>query len=144
MKKNNPHPVPFVLADIILSQFAILEENFDQDKDFDLYIDVRFSYDAERKIIIPFVAVTYAQNNIPLLKIESGNVFYFIPEFLEEIQRDRQLIIPAGLARHLIMLTIGTLRGILFAKTEHTPFHHKVLPTINVTELIQEDVVLDL
>lgn len=49
------------------------------------------------------------------------------------------LVIPKGFLRHLAMLTVGTSRGILHAKTEGTCFNKYVLPTINVTLIIKED-----
>ena len=42
---------------------------------------------------------------------------------------------------HLIVLTIGTVRGILHAKTEGTKYNSYILPTINVAELIKTDIV---
>ena len=46
--------------------------------------------------------------------------------------------------KHLSVITVGTARGVLHAKTENTPFNKFVLPTINVTELVKEDVSFDL
>ena len=37
------------------------------------------------------------------------------------------------------MITIGTTRGVLFAKTESTPFSKYIIPTINVAEMIEND-----
>jgi hypothetical protein len=42
------------------------------------------------------------------------------------------------------MLTCGTARGILFAKTENTIFANIILPLINLENLIKEDVLIDL
>ena len=41
---------------------------------------------------------------------------------------------------HLVLLTIGTLRGVLHCKTENTEFEDLKLPTINVNELIPNDI----
>ena len=37
---------------------------------------------------------------------------------------------------------MGTLRGVLHAKVENTPYNMFILPTINVTELVKEDIVI--
>ena len=42
------------------------------------------------------------------------------------------------------MITVGTLRGVLHAKTENTEFNEFFLPTINVTDLIKEDIRFNL
>lgn len=39
------------------------------------------------------------------------------------------------------MLTIGTARGVLHSKTENTTFNQFLLPTLNVNELVQKDVI---
>ena len=49
------------------------------------------------------------------------------------------LVVPKGFLCHMAMLTVGTSRGILHAKTEGTCFNKYVLPTINVTDIIKED-----
>jgi hypothetical protein len=41
------------------------------------------------------------------------------------------------------MLTIGTTRGVLHAKTEHTLFNQYLLPTINVNDIVKEAVEIE-
>jgi hypothetical protein len=53
---------------------------------------------------------------------------------------EKEIILPCGFAQHLLVLTIGTVRGILHAKTEGTAYNQYVLPTINVAEMLKEDV----
>jgi len=54
------------------------------------------------------------------------------------------LVVPKNLATHLLILTIGTARGVLHAKTENTEFNKFSLPTLDVSNLIQEDVVINI
>ena len=54
------------------------------------------------------------------------------------------LTIPKGFLNHMAMLTIGTTRGILHAKTENTSFNTFVVPPINLSDLIHEDAVISL
>lgn len=58
--------------------------------------------------------------------------------------KDGKLILPQGFATHLLVFTLGTLRGVLHAKTENTEFNKYFLPTINTTEMIQGDLELGL
>ncbi|MPN63841.1 hypothetical protein SDC9_211608 [bioreactor metagenome] len=53
------------------------------------------------------------------------------------------LLVPKNFMQHLAVITIGTARGILHAKTENTPFNQYVLPTINVSEMIKDDVTFE-
>jgi len=60
--------------------------------------------------------------------------------FLQEDQKS--IMFPQGLMTHLTTIMVGTARGILHTKTESTLFNRFPLPTVNVTELVTEDVVM--
>ena len=62
--------------------------------------------------------------------------------WIEMQNSNNKLVLAKEFASHLVMLTIGTLRGTLHCKTENTEFNKFILPTINVTELIKSDVEL--
>ena len=59
-------------------------------------------------------------------------------------QKLKKLTVPKKLLQPITMLTVGTSRGILHAKTENTPFNQFHIPLINIEELIKEDKVLEL
>ena len=83
------------------------------------------------------------RRSVPFIIVEIGNHFQ-----IEEIawnsfcQDAEKIVIPKEFATHLLVLTIGTLRGVLHSKTENTEYNNFVLPTINVTEMINSDVEL--
>ena len=58
--------------------------------------------------------------------------------------KKNKLIVPKQFLAHLAMLTTGTSRGVLFAKTEATQFSKFIVPTLNVTEMIKEDASFDI
>ena len=58
--------------------------------------------------------------------------------------QNSKLIVPKGFLAHLAMITIGTTRGVLFAKTEATQFSKFIVPTLNVAEMIKEDASFDM
>lgn len=63
-------------------------------------------------------------------------------DFKDKIsQKDGTFLVTKDLATHLAVLTIGSARGILHAKTEGTVYNQYLLPTIDVKEMIEEDVV---
>jgi hypothetical protein len=45
---------------------------------------------------------------------------------------------------HLTMITVSSVRGVLHAKTEGTIFNKYLLPTLDVTEMVKEDVEFSL
>ncbi|WP_157558694.1 hypothetical protein [Microscilla marina] len=100
--------------------------------------------DDENKIVSALFNVKFLQKDIPFL-ILAIECFFNITESTWETFIDNNIIvIPQGFAAHLAMLTVGTARGVLYAKTEKTEFRKFLLPTINVDELIGQDIVFEL
>jgi hypothetical protein len=51
--------------------------------------------------------------------------------------------VPKDFIRQLLVIAIGTARGVLHTKTENTPFNRFILPVLDATNLIKEDVELE-
>lgn len=145
MEKKNSK-IAFALNKITTEQFAIIEECFVEGKDVDLGTNLKFGLDKINKTVAVFVMFKFEQNKRPFLIIEVGCHFLIFPEawdsFIDE--ESKILTVPKGFISHLTALTIGTARGVLHAKTENTPYNMFFIPTINVTDLIKEDVLLNL
>lgn len=79
----------------------------------------------------------------PFLILEVQSLFEIKKEdFLDKVKQDENTyLIPKGLAIHFVVLTVGSARGVLHAKTEGTVYNQYLLPTINVKEMLQEDVI---
>jgi hypothetical protein len=145
MKKNNVH-VGFELQGIKTEQFALLEENFNSKKEVGLGIELQFKLDQTNNQIGVFLGFEFLQTKKVFIKIvvschfkiedDSWNTFLNL--------KKGKVIIPKGLLAHLAMITTGTSRGILFAKTESTQFSKFIIPTLNVTEMITEDALFDI
>ena len=58
--------------------------------------------------------------------------------------KEEKYIIPRNFLLHLGVITIGTARGILHSKTEGTKFNKFILPSINLTTMINEDMEFNL
>lgn len=136
--------VSFALQGIKTEQFAVLEENYSPKKDIGLGTGLQFRVDSLNKQIGSFLSFEFVQGKKVFLKIQVSCHFK-----IEEnawnlfIQKDK-LVVPKGFLAHLAMITTGTTRGVLFAKTEGTPFSKYIVPTINVAEMIDEDGVFDI
>ncbi len=139
--ENKNQSIGFSLKKVTTEQFAIIEEGFNEKGKIRLNTSLRFAADDTKKFIAVFTSFIFDSDNKPFLKIEAGCHFSIQnPAWLEMFKPEiNTLIVPKGFLTHLTMLTIGTSRGILHAKTEGTNFNKYVLPTINVTLLIKED-----
>lgn len=133
--------VSFALARITTEQFAILESNYCKSGEIKLQVNFRFGADKNKRIVAVFANFTFECSQKPFLVVEAGCHFSIKPESWDKMLNEAQntLVVPMGLVQHLAMLTVGTSRGILHAKTENTVFNKFFLPTINVADLLVSD-----
>lgn len=138
---NKVDKIGFALARITTEQFAIIENNFDDKAEIKILIKFRFAADSEKKLVGVFTSFVFETNQRQFLIIEGGCHFSIEPGSWDEMlnTQENRLVIPKGFLQHMAMLTVGTTRGILHAKTENTLFNKFHLPTINVANMIKED-----
>ena len=143
---DNNTQIVFRLVVITTEQFAIIEESFNKEVDIKIQLDFRFDADEKQKLVAVFNKFTFSSNEKQFLLIEAGCHFAISEDSWNEMldQRLKKLTVSKELLQHLTMITIGTSRGILHAKTENTPFNFFNIPLINLEELIKDDKTLDL
>jgi len=143
MKKENTQ-VGFALKGIKTEQFAIFEENYSPKKETSLGTELQFKLDQNNKQIAVFLGFEFLQGKKVFLKIQVSCHFKIEEGSWNSLIQENKLIVPKGFLAHLAMITTGTSRGVLFAKTEATPFSTFIVPTLNVAEMIKEDVSFDI
>ena len=143
MKKENTQ-VGFALKGIKTEQFAIFEENYSPKKETSLGTELQFKLDQNNKQIAVFLGFEFLQGKKVFLKIQVSCHFKIEESSWNSLIQENKLIVPKGFLAHLAMITTGTSRGVLFAKTEATPLSTFIVPTLNVAEMIKEDVLFDI
>ena len=143
-KKEETKSVGFQLLKITTEQFAIIQEAYDSSiAEVGMNINLAFGIDQKQRVIASMVKVHFEQKEKPFLLLEIGHHYKIEQTAWNGLQiEEGKFILPRGFAAHLVMLTIGTLRGMLHCKTESTELNKFLLPTINVMELIKDDVEL--
>ena len=142
MEKEN---VKFALNGIKIEQFAILEENYDPNKiEISLGTGLQFKIDNKNEQIACFLSFEFIQKEKIFLKIQVSCHFKIEKSAWNSFIKEDNLVVSKGLLAHLAMITTGTARGALFAKTEGTPFSKYIVPTINVEEMIKEDALFEI
>jgi hypothetical protein len=137
--------VGFYLANIQTEQFAILNKNLAANPELSLNIDINFGLDQQTNRIGCFVNIGYLHQNQLALTIEVKCEFQIEAEAWESFVKPRKKFkIQKRFLQHLAIISVGTTRGILHAKTEKTVYNIYPLPTINVSEKIITDQVFDL
>lgn len=141
---NKSKTVSFKLERVTTEQFATIHECFNEKETVNLQASLRFATNDENRVIGVFAEFRFTCQQNVFMMIEAGCHFQIQPTSWDEMVSNSTLTIPKGLMQHLAVITVGTVRGILHAKTEGTQFNKFVLPTINVTELVKQDVSFSL
>lgn len=132
--------IGFQIKKINTHQFAIIDEAYnDENDEFNLETNLGFGIDVSNSAIKSSVKVHFEQDERPFLIIEVSCEFNIDPKFWNEFNNEEFIKIPKGFMSHLAMITVGTTRGVLHSKTENTKYNELILPTLNVSEMIKDD-----
>ncbi|MDR9365873.1 MAG: hypothetical protein RI575_11075 [Balneolaceae bacterium] len=135
----------FKLVDITTDEFAILEDSYTEGENVRMGTFVNFYHDSEQRILGAHLKFQFEQNEKPFLVISATCGFQLEESAWESLfdEDGQKLVIPVGFASHMAVITVGTIRGILYEKTKDTPFTDYIIPPINLTDLIKEDVEIE-
>ena len=136
MEKN----IGFKIVGIKTEQFATIEANFVEKKKTVVITDLEFKANRELLQIAVFATFTFEIAKKPFIILQISCHFKVSDESWQNCLADTSAVFPKDFMTHLTMMTIGTARGILHAKTEGTSYNRYLLPTINVPELVTGDI----
>ena len=136
--------ISFGIIAIKTEQFAVLEEKFSSKKEININTKLEFKISTDNYQFGIFSTFDFIQGNKQLIKLQVSCHFSIAEENWKSFLNENQIIFPAGFVKHLAVISIGTARGILHSKTEGTSYNTFVLPTINVDQIIENDVVFNL
>jgi hypothetical protein len=143
METNNS--VPFRLLGLKTIQYAIFDSVHIEHDNVDLETSLSFGLDTNKQIVGVSTRFTFNCDNVPFLLIELRCDFNIEMNSWKNFQvAPEKMVFPKILMEHLATITVGSCRGALHAKTEGTTYNSYVIPTINLTEFITDDVGFDL
>lgn len=139
--------IPFRLSGIETRQFAIMEDSYKDDCEISLEVGVPITASEENHLIDASLNIQFKCEETPFIILEVKLQFDIESEAFNSLfvtkKKKTFLVIPVGLSRHLATLTVGTARGILHEKLNKTKLHNIILPTIDLTKILDEDIVLE-
>lgn len=143
---SSSEKVGFALTAVSTEQFAINERAFLNGNSVELSSGFDFRANAEDNRIGVFFPLEFRQKGNPFIMLEVACHFRLSSSSWKEFfdKKNGTLVLPKNMAQHLAMLTVGTARGVLHAKLERTPYGHYLLPAINLTTMIKNDVVINI
>lgn len=137
--------VTFQLKGISTDEFATIKECYKEEESIQIETGYSFEVDPESYTVAVRFSIMYKCNESPFIVLKLTCAFDVEKESFESMfdSESEKYIIPKGFLTHLTVLTIGTARGVLHAKLEKTGFENYILPTLNVADLIKEDMVFE-
>ena len=137
----------FSLKSVKIENFWTFESNLVSGKEkVDFFTSIQVKMYGKTKQLAIFIELESTQNTRIIMKLLVSCHFKIKPAAWNKlISVDKKTItFSKGLLTHLAVLTVGTARGVLAAKTEKTVFEKYCLPTVNVSRVFTEDLLFDL
>lgn len=127
--------VRFMMQAISVPQFAIIEATIPQSG---ICLDTRLTFQVSDEVKGVACEVTFrfeAEDKV-LLIMAVRCEFAIHPDDWRQLACKDTAAIPTELMEILAVHTIGTSRGILYCKTESTPFTQLMIPPLNVRQIL--------
>lgn len=139
-KKN----ISFRLLNIVTEQFATFElENIPDTNE--LNSELQFSINPENRVVACRIKFQFLHENQTIVVLTVVcNFDIEVNSWNKDIVSNKKITLSKHLLEHLCVLTVGTARGILHAKTENTFFNKFMIPTLDVSNLVEKDVVFEI
>jgi len=139
--KNQEIKIEFSLVGIVTEQFALIEEKFCPNTEVEMGVRFDFKLNKEAKQVGVFLSLEFLQKKEIFIKIVVSCHFRIGESSWAQFEKKDSTVIPKGFLSHIAMITTGTTRGVLFSKTESTPFSKFFVPTLNVDSMITKDAI---
>jgi hypothetical protein len=138
--------IEFALVKISTEEFATFEENFQLDKEVGNNFDFGFSINSKERLILWNFKLENSSDDKLFLKGVFHITFMISPDSWKKIQKKNKINFPKDFLIHCAVLSIGTIRGILHEKVSkiNSPLSQFILPLFNISDVIEEDVTVDL
>ncbi len=145
MMESKVPEISFALMGITTEHFSVEEDGFSEKGSITIGTSIRFGTGQKQRIISCFTGFIFESDKKPFITVEAGCHFQIADESWAQMvdKESGTLKVSRTLLTHLAMLTVGTTRGILHAKTENTRFNEFFLPAVNVSAMIKNDLLFE-
>lgn len=133
----------FRMVKIAIKQFAILKDSFDG-KNMAINLNVGLSHSISSQLIGITASLSFISNEEKVMILELFCAFQINPDDWKQSVSGGNIIIPKETLCYFVSQTIGTARGILHCKTEGTIYNSLVLPPFDVSNVVNEDMKINL
>ena len=130
--------IQFRLTKIEVPQFAILTDKEFSDS-MGINYGFEFSVSEDTTSLRCDATASYIDGDAPAMKIVVRCEFFIEQRSWDSLKTENGVTFPAGFLQHLASLTVGTMRGVYYGKTEDTVYNRFFIPLLDVNQAIKED-----
>lgn len=138
MKTEN---ILFKLKKIKTEQFATIPD-VEIGEEIGIAAGIEFGIEKETNTILCTVSFNFESKKEKFIILKVLCEFTLPEDAIQNSYQsdEKKYIFPPEFMQHLGVITVGTARGILHAKTEGTKFNNFFLPTVNLKEMVTGEV----
>lgn len=137
--------IPFALKSINTEQFATIRNAYKGEDNVSISTGFNFGVNKEENAILVVFNLSFDSQEQPFIILNISCEFDIRQDAFDSFKNKKNdtIKIPKGLLTHLAVITVGTARGILHEKLANSEFNRFILPTIDIADLIQQDLVFE-
>jgi len=132
--------IPYKISHIETMQFAIFPENLINGQEVLVNTNCGYNVRSDLNQVRNVISVNYTQNEKLLMVVQLACYYDIAPEGVEAIKAEGK--IPVDFLRYMGSISVGTIRGVIHAKTEGTVLNPVVMPPVNLEEMVKNDLFL--
>mgnify|MGYP003593402348 CR=1 FL=1 len=136
--------IQFRLGQLKTLQYATIDPGGPEGGKINFSAGLAFGADSRTKTLVCICNYTANVEEKPFIILEVSVEFPVEENSWMEIVNDGKITLSAEFARHLGVITVGSARGVLHAKTENTLFNQYPIPLLNLFNILKEDIQIKL
>ncbi|WP_421889763.1 hypothetical protein [Marinoscillum sp.] len=137
--------ISFKIKSITTREFATIKSAYNDGEEIGIGTGFNFGVDSDNHAVAVLLDLTFECNETPFVILKISMEFDVLPEEFESFnnKKSKGIVIPKGFLTHLAAMTVSTARGILYEKLKDSNFDYLLLPALNVSEILTEDMKFD-
>lgn len=142
--KSKSEPIKYRLSKIDTRQFSIQEEFYKPDQPVQYSTGIGFGINSTERIFGIMISIRFHNVESPAFALIEGGILVQIDESSwNKNLKDGKQQLSMDFLRHAAAISVGAIRGVFHEKTKGTVFNQFMIPTIDLTKLISENLVFD-
>lgn len=140
---DTPENIKYKYVKLSTEQFATFEENFTQGDAVDMNNSISFSFDFEKNAFCCSEEISFLQKEKIIIKICVNSYFLIHPDNVADMTEGKSIHFPKNILWQFASLNYGSMRGILFEKTQGSVLNNIILPPCYFDKIITDDIQIE-